>query len=101
MTIETVDHVTQEFYTLGTPVHVYGIKGNSPENAVHGVIASPLVPIHIGGSNALGYLVHLDQPMEICCEGTVDGTLGVIFVHYSAVSESGGSPGVHVEEYHE
>lgn len=93
-----VHPVTTEFIPLGTPVHVYGVTSYNPENTFHGTISSPLVPVFLGDSNAVGYLIRLDTPLQICGESGPTGELQVIFVHYSAVSEIGVAPNFDVEE---
>ncbi|MFZ9794332.1 MAG: hypothetical protein ACO3F3_18555 [Gemmataceae bacterium] len=93
--MEQVQQITTEFLPLGTHVHVFGVKSYNPQDAVHGIIASPLIPVFLGESNAMGYLIRLDQPIQVCAEGGVQGELQVIFTHYTAVSEIGG---IDVEE---
>lgn len=83
-TNEVVDVPSKEFLYLGSRVHVYGV---TPGIAVHGVIVSPLIPIYLGESNAMGYLVRLDAPLPLIID---EGQLQVIFVHHTAVSEIGG-----------
>lgn len=74
-----------EFYPLYSQVHVWGLHGEHPDNVLHGTICSPLVPYYHGDITAVGYLVKLDEILTISQAGsTVEGTVQVVFVHYSS-----------------
>jgi len=89
---EPVD--TCEFYPLYSRVHVWGYGQNDPENVLHGLICSPLLPYYYGESTSMGYLVKLDEPLYVSrTDGAATGKMQIVFVHYSSCEYiAAGSP---------
>ena len=74
-----------EFYPLYSRIHVWGLSQNDPANVLHGLICSPLLPFYHGESTSMGYLVKLDEPLDVSSQGgEAIGKMQIVFVHYSS-----------------